>query len=134
MLKLAVSLTAFLLLAGCASSHIITGKTRAPINPSEVRIYSHAPKQFEEIAIIEASSKNSWAFGDQGKIDAVIDRLKTEAANLGANGVLLEGTGSESTGGVVMGGVGRGTPAFGTGIYTTALHKTGRARAIYVSE
>lgn len=121
------------LLVGCAaSSHIITGKTRPPIDPSQVRLYDHPPAKFEEIAIIEASSRGSWAITDQGKIDVVIARLKAEAAKLGANGVLLETTGSESTGGVVVGSATGGNPSFGTGIYTSAFHKTGRALAIFV--
>ena len=62
----------------------------------------------------------------------MIERLKEEAAKLGANGVLLQITGSESTGGVVTGVAGGSNPTFGTGIYASVMHKTGRALAIYV--
>lgn len=133
MTRIIVALVSLGLLVGCAaSSHIVTGKTRPPIDPSHVRLYNHPPAKYEEIAIVEASSRNSWAISDQGKIDAVVARLKAEAAKLGANGVLLQTTGSESTGGVVVGGATGGNPSFGTGIYTSALHKTGRALAIFV--
>jgi hypothetical protein len=122
-----------LMLAGCAaSSHIVTGTKRSPIDPAQVRLYSQPPAKFEEVAIIEASSRNSWAIGDQGKIDVVVERLKEQAAQLGANGVLLQMTGTESTGGVVTGFSSGSKPTFGTGIYTQALHKVGKALAIYV--
>ena len=108
-----------LLLAACATaSHVITGKTRAPIDPSAVRIYSTAPPQYEEIAAIDATSRLSGAFGEQNKMDAVIERLKREAASLGANGVLLQATGSEyggCLGPCVTTGIGPGRLSLGTG-------------------
>ena len=119
-MRVFLALASVVLLVSCASSHIITGKQRPPIDPAQVKLYSTAPAKFEEVAIIEASSKSSWAISDQGKIDVVIRRLKEEAAKLGANGVLLQMTGSESTGGVV------------TGFSTCSRHKTGRALAIYL--
>jgi hypothetical protein len=125
-----------LLLAACATaSHVITGKTRAPIDPSAVRIYSTAPPQYEEIAAIDATSRLSGAFGEQNKMDAVIERLKREAASLGANGVLLQATGSEYGGGVGTGvttGIGAGGLSIGTGIFTASDHRTGRGMAIFV--
>jgi len=124
-----------LLLAGCAaSSHILTGQKRPPIDPSQVKLYSQPPTKFEEVAIIEASSRNSWAVTDQGKVDVVIERLKEQASQLGANGVLLQMTGSESVGGVVTGFSSGSNPTFGTGIYTQALHKVGKALAIHVGQ
>ena len=133
MQRLLVWFSVLALLAGCAnSSHIITGKTRPAISPSQVQLYDRPPAKYEEIAIIEASSKGAFAIGDQAKIDTVIARLKEQAAQLGANGVLLESTGNESSGGVVVGSATGTNPSFGTGIYSAAFHKTGRALAIYV--
>lgn len=124
-------------LAGCTTtSHVITGKPRAPIDPSQVTLYSSAPPKYEEIAVIEASSRSSFAFGDQQKMDAVIERLKKEAASLGANGVLLQRTGSDGGGGGVGAGIGTGIGgggiSIGTSIFTTSANKTGRGLAIYV--
>lgn len=124
-------------LAGCATtSHVITGKPREPIDASQVTLYSSAPPKYEEIAVIEASSRSSFAFGDQKKMDAVIERLKKEAASLGANGVLLQHTGSDGGGGGVGAGIGTGIGgggvSIGTSIFTTSANKTGRALAIYV--
>ena len=124
-----------LVMAGCAaSSHILTGQKRPAIEPAQVKLYSKPPAKFEEVAIIEASSRNSWAVTDQGKVDVVIERLKDQAAQLGANGVLLQMTGSESVGGVVTGFAGGTNPTFGTGIYTQVIHKVGRALAIHVAQ
>lgn len=124
------------LLAACAStSHVITGRPRAPIDPAQVTLYSSPPAKYEEIAVIDASSRMSFAFGDQKKLDAVIARLKKEAASLGANGVLLQGTGS--AGGGVGTGLGIGTGiggglSIGTSIFTSSPNKTGRGLAIHV--
>ena len=127
---------AVLSLAGCATtSHVITGKPRTPIDPSQVTLYSSTPPRYEEIAVIEASSRSSFAFGDQKKMDAVIERLKKEAASLGANGVLLQRTGSEGGGGAVGAGIGTsvgGGVSIGTSIFTGGSSKTGRGLAIYV--
>lgn len=128
------------LLAACANtSHVITGKPRAAIDPSQVILYNVAPPKYEEIAVIDASSQMSLAFGDQNKMDAVIGRLKKEAASLGANGVLLQGTGSSGAGGVSTGvgvgtgvGTGGGGVGIGTGISLSSPSKTGRGLAIYV--
>ena len=128
-----------LLVTGCANtSHVITGKPRTPIDPSQVTVYTTAPPQYEEIAVIDASSQMSFAFGDQNKMDAVMERLKKEAASLGANGVLLQGTGSQGAGGVStgvgVGGVsgGGGGVGVGTGISISSPAKTGRGLAIHV--
>jgi hypothetical protein len=133
----AFAVSIFLLVACATTSHVITGKTRTPIDPSQVKVYSTAPPNYEEIAVIDATSRSSFSFGDQEKMDAVIERLKKEAASLGANGVLLQSTGSEYGGGVGTGvgtsvGVGGGGLSIGTGIFTASDNKTGRGLAIYV--
>ena len=123
------------LLVACATtSQVITGQPREPIDPGNVSIYSTAPPDYEEIAIIEATSRSSFSFGDQAKTDAMIRRLKERAASLGANGVLLQNTWSESSGGVGL-GVGNATSggvSVGTGVSTSSVQKVGRGLAIYV--
>ncbi len=123
-----------LLLAACAtSSHVITGTPRPPIDPSQVTVYSSPPSKYEEIAVINATSRSSLSFGAQKKMDTVIERLKNEAALLGANGVLLQATGSESSGGVGAGvGTGGGGGFVSTGIFMSSDNKTGRGLAIHV--
>jgi hypothetical protein len=134
-------LSSILLVTACATtSHVMTGTARTPIDPSQVKIYSTAPADYEEIAVIDATSRSSFSFGDQKKMDAVMQRLKKEAASLGANGVLLQSTGSEYGGGVGTGvgtgvGVGGGGGiSIGTGIFSASENKTGRGLAIYVPD
>ena len=96
--RLFKSLFILLLIVGCYPvSHMIVGDTREPISPSEVKIYLDFPEEYETIALIEASSE--FAFKDpsinitwQSKSDKIIERLKMEASNLGANGVVIKNT------------------------------------------
>ena len=128
-----------MLLAACASSVVVVGTARPAITPEQVRIYLSPPKRFEEVALLEASSKASFAITDQGKMDAVIGRMKAEAAKLGANGILLRGTGNEYVGSV---GTGTGTATvsgktvYGTGFGTSVgiMQKAGNGIAIFVHE
>ena len=83
---------------GCVPvSHIIVGDTRESIDPSNVEIYLDYPEQYEKIALIDAGS--NFAFKDpvilfdwQSKMDKATERLKIEAAKLGANGILIINT------------------------------------------
>ena len=73
-------------LAACApSSHILVGAARPPISPSEVKLYLQPPPTFEQIAVLNASSNSMFGTGGQGSVDKVIQRLKVEAAKVGAN-------------------------------------------------
>jgi hypothetical protein len=100
-------------LAGCATSHVMIGQARAPISPDSVRIYTRPPDaRYEEIARLDTSSQGSFSFTAQGKTDAVLKRLRKEAASLGANGVLLEGVGDRSSGSV---GTGGGSESYSSG-------------------
>lgn len=80
-----------LTLAGCVTSHVMVGQARAPISPDQVRLYSSPPANYEEIAILDSSSEFSFAFTGQGKTDVAINRMKEEAAKLGANGIMIRG-------------------------------------------
>ncbi|KAF1702734.1 hypothetical protein [Pseudoxanthomonas suwonensis] len=84
------------LLAGCAgASKVMLGQARPPIDPSEVKVYSVPPPGSQDVAQLEASS--AVGFGTQGQTDAAVERLKREAAALGANGVVLVGVGSSGS-------------------------------------
>src|SRR3984957_11312576 len=88
-------------LAACATSHVMLGKARPPISPDQVQIFDRPPPgPYQEIARLDTSSQGSFSFGAQAKTDAVIKRLKAEAAKLGANGVILQGIGDQSAGSV----------------------------------
>jgi hypothetical protein len=130
--------TTAMLSAGCAaSSHVVTGSVRAPVAPEDVRIYTQPPAQYEEIAVLEASSRGGFRFSDQGKMDKVVERLKLEAAKLGANGVLLQSTENRVSGSVGTGGGstsygGRSAVGVGGGLDIAIVTKEGRGLAIYV--
>ena len=124
-------LTILLLIVGCYPvSHMIVGDTREPISPSEVKIYLDFPKEYETIALIEASSE--FAFKDpsinitwQSKSDKIIERLKMEASNLGANGVVIKNTENKNKQNVSYGEEGETT-------VTNTHYKVVTATGIYV--
>ena len=125
-------------LSGCATSHVMVGQARPPTSPDQVRLYLRPPaSKYEEIALLDASSRGGFAFSAQGKTDVVIDRLRAEAAKLGANGILLQGVGDQA-GGSLGTGIGSasasGHSAYAVGVGTTATvyHKKGEGLAIYV--
>ena len=97
MRKLILSLIVMIFFGCYPVSHIIVGETRSPISPSKVKIYLEYPEEYEIIARIDASSE--FAFRDpsfditwQSKMNKIIQRLKIEAAQLGANVIVIEGT------------------------------------------
>ena len=137
-LYLAALVISFGMLDACATSHVMVGQARPPISPALVQVYFHPPAaKYEEIAMLDTSSRGGFGFTAQGKTDVVINRLKGEAAKLGANGILLQGVGDQS-GGSISTGFGQasasGTHAYGSGIGLSGnmTQKVGTGIAIYV--
>ncbi len=133
-----VSLAGTALLAGCASSstHFV-GSARPPISPEQVRIYQTRPPHFQEIAQIDASTSAHFFHGDRQTDAEAIQRLKEEAAKVGANGVLLSLVGDEPSGSIGVGfgggGYSRNTAVNGEASGAAPLVKTGaHGLAIYV--
>jgi hypothetical protein len=128
-----------LALVACAapSSHILVGPAHPPISPTDVKIYLQPPPTFEEIAVLNASADSMFGTGGQASVDKVMQRLKEEAAKLGANGIILEGMSDQQTGSL-GGGSGSasasGNTAVGVGVGGSLgiFKKTGHARAILV--
>ena len=113
------------LLFACSTSRVMVGEKRQSISSDQVKIYLRSPDcPYEEVALLSASSRNSFAVGDQGKMNKAIARMKSEAAKLGANGVIVGGTGSETTGMITQ----PGTPGYGVALG----HQTVSGAAIYV--
>jgi hypothetical protein len=127
-------------LVGCApTSSIVVGNKRPAINPSQVKLYLRPPQKYEEIALLETSSKSSWAPSDQDKTNVVIERLKLEAAKMGANDILLQNTGNQSAGSIstgttTAGANGNTIKGYNSGIATNIFHKAGSGLAIFVTE
>ncbi|HEX3912273.1 MAG TPA: hypothetical protein VHW71_02090 [Steroidobacteraceae bacterium] len=127
-----------ILLAGCATDSVVmTGVARPPISPADVKIYSSAPQDFVEIAILNTSKNSAFTTGGQKTVDKVIEGLKEQAAKVGANGVILQGF-SDSQTGSVGSGVGSSSvssnSAVGVGVGGSLgiYKKTGHGVAIYV--
>lgn len=100
-------LAALLACAACStSSHVLIGTARPPISPESVRVYLKPPPKYEEVATINASSQGSLALTSQQNMDKAVERLKAEAARLGANGVLLQGVQDTQSGSIGAGGGG----------------------------
>jgi hypothetical protein len=127
-----------LLIAACASTApVLVGKARPPIAVDQVVVYSHPPPAFEDVASLTASSKSAFAPGGPQQIDKVVERLKQQAAQLGANGVILEGFSDAQTAAL---GTGVGSTSYsrnsavgvGVGGSFGIFKKTGKARAIFV--
>jgi hypothetical protein len=127
------------ILAGCAtSSQILTGSPRAPLPPSDVRVYTQAPKSFEEIAVLGGSRKSVSTAGGERAIEKIIATMKAQAAELGANGLLLEDISDSNA---VNLGTGVGSQTYthnasinvGVGGSLGVVKKTAKARAIFVA-
>ena len=122
-----------LAVAGCAGTRTqMISAARAPLPVEDVRVYSARPDGAIDIAWLE--SRSAAGFGTQGQRDAALLRLRREAGELGANGVLVLGgdrTASPVGLGVGVGSYGRhGGASVGGGIPTTQERVNGIA--IYV--
>ena len=125
---LVLSACVLLAASGCAgTSRQMLAPARAPVAIDAVRLFHTRPPGAVDIAILE--SKSALGFGTQGQRDAAIERLRREAAALGANGVLLLGGGTEPSPvglGVGVGSYGRHVGgSVGGGIPTTLEHARG---------
>ena len=88
-------LLVFILKSCYPVSHIIIGEIQTPLDYNNVKIYHDYPDTYDKIAIIEASSDLAFKdlsieFTHQQKTNKALDRLKKEAASLGANGIVLQ--------------------------------------------
>ena len=121
-----ILVAAALLLGGCATtSHMMLGPAMPALAPEQVRVYTTAPAQYREIAIVEAAS-GPFTYGEQNKLDSVMAKLRREAASLGANGILLQGMAN----GARVGG--HTSVGAGVGVDISPTQKHAQATAIYV--
>ena len=91
-------LVLILLLVSCHPvSHIVVGNKREATSPTDVKVYLEYPESYEKIALVDAGSNFSFKdpvilFAWQSKMNKALERLKVEAASLGANGILIVNT------------------------------------------
>ena len=132
---------------GCiitSGTHVVVGDTHPATDVSQIKLYTKPPAKYEEIALISSESAHDFV-KKQTLIDAAMKELKEQAAEVGANGILLQTVGDKVVGSIGFGsgtanayshGNGTGGSAFGFG--TTASNvRTGKMAsgiAIYVIE
>lgn len=133
MKRFALAAMAALGLSACTSSHILVGQQRPPISPDQVQLYLDPPAVYEKVAVLESNNNASFALTSQQKTNKVIERLRAEAAALGANGILLQGVKDQYTGSIGMGNAWASNGyAWGTGFSAATFVKVGNGVAIYV--
>lgn len=138
-IQLSLLSVAVLALAACASGGpLVTGTPRPAIDPSQVRFYYDKPAGAEEIAVIDANS-GAFTYGNQNKTNAVMQKLREQAAQLGANGVIYRGAVPAGGGGGVSVGAGGGRvggsgfSGAGVGVNISPQQKYAEGLAIYVA-
>jgi hypothetical protein len=100
-------------------------------------VYTTAPPEAQQIALLDAQSDSVFSPGGQKAVDKVIERLKMQAAQLGANGIILGDLADRQTGSMGTGvgsGSDSGHSAVGVGFGGSfgIYKKSGKATAIYV--
>ncbi len=125
------------LLSACTltrGSSVLVGTSRPSIDPAQVRLYTELPIKYEKVALLSADSRNDLA-SQQNLTNAAIERLKKEAAKLGANGILLDGIGNYEVGttGIITANT-TGSYTFGTFGGVTRTGKAATGVAIFVPE
>jgi len=137
-MKTTIAITALALLSGCAITNetaLVTGRVRPAISPDQVVIYTSPPRRYEEIAIISADAAHDF-MQKQALLDTAVLNAKKKAAQLGANGILLDEAGdfvTGSSGTFVTQSYGRRSrTAVGVGSTTNRTGKQLSGKAIYV--
>ncbi|OCW95352.1 hypothetical protein [Alishewanella sp. HH-ZS] len=92
-MKITALLLLTLFLGGCAlkptlESELI-GQARPAIAPSEVVLVERLPEKFDRIAVLTAMSPPRLSATDPKLTDELLASLKTQAAEVGANGLIL---------------------------------------------
>ena len=134
-LRLATRMALAVALAGCVSSHVLVGNPRPPISPNQVHVYLQPPAQSLQIALLQTSSRAAFAIGAQAQTDRVIERLKNEAASVGANGIVLQALDDQERSAVGVDSAHvttSGTNARAFGVSAGVFSKAGTAIAVYV--
>src|SRR5262245_27210917 len=77
---------------GCSSppAKVVAPGTYAPTNPEQVKIYSKKPEKYEIVGTVLVPIPPDLRWDDRGRADKAFVALKTKAAAMGGNGLLLE--------------------------------------------
>ena len=137
--KVLFPLSFCLILMACASNKpVMTGHARPAVPVETVKVYPSLPSTYEDVATVYASNSSLFTPGGPKQIDKVVLELKQQAAQLGANGIVLMGFADAQTGSL---GTGVGSQSYsrsstvglGVGGSFGVFKKTGSARAIFVA-
>ena len=77
--------------SGCASEVVPSSGPRPPADPAQVKFYEKEPRRYEILGSIEVPIGGDVRWDKRGEANAGMERLKSQAAQRGANGVLLKG-------------------------------------------
>lgn len=138
-LRVMVAATMLVMAACSTTSRVMLGPTYPAISPDQVQLYYQPPTRYREVALLETDS-GAFTYGEQNKTNAVLNKLRAEAAKLGANGVLFQGSETAYGGSGVGIGVGGGNfgrhSSFGggVGIDISPSQKHARGMAIHVTD
>ena len=108
--------------SGCVTTNATrlgSGTALAPVSVETVVIYrtaSQVPGKYQEVALLNSKGESSWT--DEA---AMYKSMRKKAAELGANGIILDAVSEPSAGAKVASAI------FGTGV-----DRKGRAIAIHV--
>ena len=100
MIKNACILACFIALicSGCSTgSHIVTGTARPALTVEAVKLYPSIPAGAEIIGQVSATADTDLSW--QHLTDRAVARLRSEAAKIGANGLVVGGHANDVWGG-----------------------------------
>ena len=135
--NLVIAVAAYLV-CGCApKTPLLVGPARAPIPVEQVVIYAQPPAGALDVAVLHASNHTAFSPGGPGATDKLVQQLRAQAAQLGANGLVLQGFSDAQTATL---GTGVGSSSYsrnsavgvGAGGSFGIYRKTGEALAIFV--
>jgi hypothetical protein len=122
-------------MVGCAAPSaspevVVVNLPGSAFSPAQVKVYVQPPKKYKEITVITSSSKGSLTTTPEEKRSVVIERIKTMAGTLGANGILIHNIGAPAGG-----SVGAAADNGGVGVAGAAdVPSVGSATAIFVEQ
>jgi hypothetical protein len=87
-----------LIVAGCATdSDINTADIRQPVDPGTVKVYTTMPEGAETLGVV---AESKFSIHREKALDAVLLKVKRDAAELGANGIIINSQDSNAVSGV----------------------------------
>lgn len=77
-------------LTGCVSTKTkMIAPAEAPIAPEQVALYGSFPRNFSEVALVEAHIYWPFLLSDQAKTEQAVSALAEAAAAVGADGLMI---------------------------------------------